>query len=170
MFISLFSCCQQKKIAMAEKNTESTTDLSSESALIARAFFTVTSPGAQMVDENGNAVSNFIITREVFIEYKGEDVPTEITAVTPQGLIYKGTASKVEKEGVLVGKLQSNDKELSLRPKQNNNLWKIELQPVGFTKQSTEALKYLDIKALFGTKAFKTRIVGETQLQGQLLY
>lgn len=170
MFISLLSCCQQKKISVAEKNTELPTKGSSETTLIAQAFFSVTSPGAQMVDENGNAVDNFIITREVFIEYEGNEIPTEITAVTPQGLIYKGIATKVNAEGVIVGKLQNNNEEISLKPKSNHNLWKFELEPVGFTKQSTEALKYLNVKALFGTKNFTKRIIGETQLQGQILY
>lgn len=169
-FFSLSSCCQQKKISKGEKNTQPTIESTSKTALIAQAFFTVTSPGAQMVDENGNAVNNFIVSRAVFIEYKGDEIPTEITAVTPEGLIYKGAASKVNQEGEVVGKLQNNNVEITLRPKTNHNLWKIELQPLGFIKQSTEALNYLDIKAIFGTKIFKTRIVGETQLQGQLLY
>ena len=137
---------------------------------IARAFFIVTVPGAQQVDEQGNPIDNFIVTREIYIEHSGTEKPHSIIATTPNGSSYKGAASLMAKEGSDIGTTVINNRRVFLKPKTGNQLWKIVLEPVGFTKQSTQPHIYLDVKAQFGNTLFKTRMDVETQLAAQILY
>lgn len=158
------------KETLVSSNEKDAAGILPEQGLISKAFYTVTVPGAQQVDEKGNPIDNFIITREIFIEREGKELPQAITATTPDGLVYKGTAIQIPEGGISIGTTQIDNKKIFVKARPNNRIWKISLEPVGFTKQSTQPYKFLDVKAKFGSTAFKTRIEGETQLAGQPLY
>ena len=153
-----------------DSSTEKNKSILPDQEFIARAFFIVTVPGAQQVDEQGNPIDNFIVTREIYIEHSGTEKPFSIIATTPNGLSYKGAASLMAKEGSEIGTTVINNRRIFLKPKTGNQLWKIILEPVGFTKQSTQPHIYLDVKAKFGNTLFITRMDVETQLAAQILY
>ena len=153
-----------------DSSTEKNKSILPDQEFIARAFFIVTVPGAQQVDEQGNPIDNFIVTREIYIEHSGTEKPHSIIATTPNGSSYKGAASLMAKEGSDIGTTVINNRRVFLKPKTGNQLWKIVLEPVGFTKQSTQPHVYLDVKAKFGNTLFKTRMDVETQLAAQILY
>lgn len=92
------------------------------------AYYNVSMPGIQMVDENGNAINpKPNITRFIYVEYSGIKMPDI------KGVVYGGTellfsVVSIKDKTVWIGdkKLNPNN---SITAKKTNKLLKIDLQP-----------------------------------------
>ncbi len=172
----LISCSQSKKVATPATTPDQPLpqDLpsksKSESNMIQSAFLTVTSPGAQQVDENGQAVDNFMVDRNIFLEWASADVPKFILVTAPNGLKFKGEAAKVKVSGIEVGETNSSNEKITLKAKSSHTLWQIKLSPLDFVKQPIEPFEYLDVRATFGNAPFATRIAAEVLLKAEQRY
>ena len=100
-----------------DSSTEKNQAVLPDQEFIARAFFIVTVPGAQQVDEQGNPIDNFIVMREIYIEHSGTEKPFSIIATTPNGSSYKGAANLMAKEGSDIGTTVINNRRVFLKPK-----------------------------------------------------
>ncbi len=93
------------------------------------AFYTVTLPGVQMIDENGNPVPpKASIERFIYIEWCGSKKP-EIKQVLYNNRSFSATAIKVEGRSVIVGKEFSPENKTRITATRCKKLWKIIIVP-----------------------------------------
>jgi hypothetical protein len=96
----------------------------------AYAFYTVSVPGMQMADENGNPIPpKADINRFIYIEWCGTKKPV-IESVLYNNKPLSATLIAVEGDSVILGSNFSNNPDFKIMSKKDNKLWKIELQPV----------------------------------------
>lgn len=90
-------------------------------------FYTVSIPGVQMVDDNGNPVPPLAqIERFIYIESKGSKAP-EIETVYYDTSRFTMTVTKIEGSSITVGEKFGNIQSITIRAAKNFSLWKIEL-------------------------------------------
>lgn len=126
----------------------------------AQAYFTVSIPGVQMVDENGNPVPPIPqVDRFIYLESKGVSKPI-IESVTYNGIFLKATAGKITGNTVSVGKKQDTQQPIILRAKKGNSIWRVDLQPVEDKPQDTNPCKNIALKIKVSGKTCSYRITG----------
>jgi len=129
-----------------------------------RAFFTVSIPGTQRTDENGNRVNpEPMIARFIYLECKYSGKP-KIDSVWYNGVLFTASVADKEEKTATIGTKKDNGKPVMLRAKKGNHIWRIDLvQPGGKTLQH-ESVKKILIKGKLDKTKFSYTIASETEL------
>jgi hypothetical protein len=137
----------------------------------AYAYFTVTMPGAQMVDEKGNPVPPVpVVERFIYLEYTGTKKP-EIQAVYYNNTSVPVTVTKVEGNAVFVGEKPEYKKKITIRAKKGSTFYKLELQPPNDKPWEAIACKNIIIKLNWAGKICSYKVLpGESQLYSPPMY
>ena len=135
----------------------------------AYAYYNVSMPGTQMVDENGNPVTpKPNITRFIYVEYSGAKMP-DIKAVLYNAAKLSFSVVSVTSKTVSIGdkKLNPNN---NITAKKGNRFLKIDLQPEdGKTMPDTDC-KSIIIKSKQGSKLCKFYVTGEKEFSSLPAY
>lgn len=120
----------------------------------AYAWYNVSMPGIQMMDENGNPVRpQANITRFIYVEYSGTKIP-DIKSVLYNGVSLDFSVVRIKEKSVFVG-----DKELNpgntITAKKGNTFLKINLQPFEGKTMPEAACKNIIIKSKLSGKLCK---------------
>jgi hypothetical protein len=95
------------------------------------AYYTVSYPGMQMADENGNPIPpKPIIDRFIYIEWCGSKKP-DIKEVLYNGREYEAVLEKVTGRSVVPGKDLSPENKTRITAARCKQLWKLTLLPKG---------------------------------------
>lgn len=131
----------------------------------AYAWFTVSIPGTQMVDENGNRVPPVLqVSRFIYLDWKGNNKPV-IETVYYNNVAFTAIPEKANGNTVSVGKDLDNEKNIVIKAKKGYTLWKLALQPVVDKPQDPAGCKNIVIKLKLAGKVCTYKIpAGETQL------
>lgn len=130
----------------------------------AYAFYTVSMPGVQMVDENGNPVPPVAqIERFIYVESKGPKAP-EIETVYYDTGRFTMAVTKVEGSSISVGEKFGNIPPITIRAAKSFSLWKIELYPAEDKIQVATGCKNILLKTKSAGKGCTYKIAGESQL------
>ncbi len=128
----------------------------------AYAYYSVSMPGMQMADENGNPIDpKPNITRFIFVEYSGTKMP-DIKEVLYNASQLSFSIVDVKEKTVSIGDKTLNPNN-SISAKKGNSLLKIELQPADGKTMPDTACKNIIIKSKLGSKLYKFYVTGEKQ-------
>ena len=126
----------------------------------AYAWYNVSIPGAQMVDDNGNPIPpKANITRFIYVEYSGTKVP-EIKSVLYNNVALNYTIIKVKEKTVSVGDNKLNPKN-TITAKKGNSFLKINLQPFEGKTMPETGCKNIIIKSRVSGKLCKFYVTTE---------
>ena len=128
------------------------------------AFYTVSVPGIQMVDENGNAIPpKADIARFIYIESFGKAKP-EIKTVLYNNKNLPATVTAVKEKTVIPGGDLGNNKDFKIIANKSNSLWKIELQQEEDNSMPGQDCKNIIIKTKIKGKTCSFKLLKETEL------
>lgn len=135
----------------------------------ASAWYNVSMPGAQMVDENGNPIPpKPNITRFIYIEYSGTKLP-QITSVAYKSVELTFSAVTVKEKTVYIGDKKLNPNK-TITAKKGNSLLKIDLQPAAGQTWPDTGCKSIVIKSKLAGKPCKFYVPAETAFEGFPMY
>ena len=127
----------------------------------AYAFYNVSMPGAQMVDENGNPIRpRANITRFIYVEYSGSKMP-DIKAVLYNGVLLDFSVVSVKEKTVSIGDKELNPG-MTITAKKGNALLQINLQPFEGKTMPDADCKNIVIKSKLAGKLCKFYVTTET--------
>ncbi len=135
----------------------------------AYAYYTVSVPGVQMADENGNPVPpKPYIARFIYIECNGSKIPG-IKTVLYNKFPLSFSVMRVKEKTVSVGNKPNgyqveNNRVYTITAKRGNTLWKIDLEPVAGKPMVETDCKNIIIKTKDSDKVCKFKLQKETQL------
>ncbi|MBS1512000.1 MAG: hypothetical protein JST86_14220 [Bacteroidetes bacterium] len=130
----------------------------------ARAFYTITLPGTQMVDDNGNKVNPPPgITRFILIECKYSSKP-KIDSVWINNTAYPAALADEEEKGTNVGINAATGKTVFFSPRKGNHAWKVFINADQSPSPQHNAVKRILLKGSLGKTAFAVTITNEIQL------
>lgn len=136
----------------------------------AYAFYTVSIPGVQMADENGNPVPpKPYMERFIYIEWSGSKNP-EIETVLYNSKPMAVTLAAVDGTSVSPGEDTGNNKDYKITSKKCNNLWKLQLQPPSGNEMPAQNCNNIVIKIKGGDIACEFKLAKETELATFLRY
>jgi len=128
------------------------------------AFYTISVPGVQMADENGNPIPPKVdIGRFIYIECCGTGKPV-IEKVLYDNKILSATLNAVKGSAVIPGSELSKNNEFKITAKKGNSLWKVELQIPGTDPMPEQDCKNIVIKYKVKGKTRILKLVKETHL------
>lgn len=121
----------------------------------AYAFFTVSVPGVQMADENGNPIPpKPNITRFIYVEAVGGIKPP-VTDVLYNNNELAATITAVKEKAIIAGSELSENNNFTITAKKGNCLWKIDVVP-----KAGEAMPGIDCKNII----IRLKVKGKTCL------
>jgi hypothetical protein len=130
----------------------------------AYAFYTVSTPGTQMADENGNPIPpKADISRFIYIECCGKERP-ELEPVLYDNVALIATLSPIAGNSVIPGDNPENNAPFKITAKKANRLWRIDLHPVAGQEMRLPECKNIIIKNRLKNKTCSLKLVNETQL------
>ncbi|MBK7374354.1 MAG: hypothetical protein IPJ02_01915 [Chitinophagaceae bacterium] len=130
----------------------------------AYAYFTVSMPGTQMVDEKGNPVPPVpVIERFIYIETTGPAIP-KVVFVRYDTLLMKATVARIEGNTSSPGNNPENYKPVILKAKKGNHLWRIDLQPAEESPMKATAYRNIHVKILRSGRSCVLRFKAEKEL------
>ena len=130
----------------------------------AYAFYTVSVPGMQMVDENGNPIPpKADITRFIYIECLGTTKPQIKTVLYNNKDLFATVTAAVEKTVIPGGDL-GNNKDFKITATKGYSVWKIELQPHGDNQMPGQDCKNIIIQLKVKGKTCSFKLAKETEL------
>ncbi|MEO7445131.1 MAG: hypothetical protein ABIT96_06810 [Ferruginibacter sp.] len=134
---------------------------------ITSAFFTVSSPGAQMVKQDGQAVDKSIIKRYMIMEAaKGK--PIIVKEIKIDGQEYKVNAVEMLPPVFEVGKTYADNKSVKVSASNAGvQQWKVSFMLKGGS-ESTAPLKEFKVKGTVGGSSFKLEFPEDLQLNGEV--
>lgn len=136
----------------------------------AYAFYSVSIPGAQMVDENGNPIPpKANITRFIYFEWVGGSTP-KIEVVSYNNRSLSATLVPVKGRSVIPGSEFSESNNFRITAKKGNTLWKIELQPGDGKSMPDPDCKNIIIKTRLKGKICSIKLTKEMQLEAMPRY
>jgi hypothetical protein len=126
------------------------------------AFYNVSMPGAQMVDENGNPIPpKPNITRFIYVEYSGTKMP-DIKSVLYNGVLLDFSIVSVKEKTVSIGDKEQNPGN-TITAKKGNTFLKINLQPFEGKTMPDADCKNIIIKSKLAGKLCKFYVTGEKE-------
>lgn len=130
----------------------------------AYAFYTVSVPGMQMSDDNGNPIPPQItVNRFIYIEWSGAKDP-EIETVLYNNMALSANLTAVEADSVVLGSNFSNNPDFKVVSKKCNSLWKIDLRPLKGDPMPDQNCKNIIIKTKGTGNACSFNLAKEIQL------
>jgi hypothetical protein len=131
----------------------------------AYAYYTVSMPGMQMVDENGNPVTpKPSISRIIYFEWNGVKKPA-IDAILYNKQVLIATLIPVEGKTVVPGSDLSQNNISKITVAKQNSLWRMDLQPKEGNVMPDQDCKNIIIKIKESKKTFSYKLTRETLLQ-----
>ena len=128
----------------------------------AYAYYNVSMPGIQMVDENGNPVTpKPTVTRFIYLEYKGTKMP-DIKDVLYNGSQLSFSIVNVKEKIVSIGDIALNPNN-SITARKGNSLLKIDIHPKDGKSMPDTACKNIVIKSRLGSKIYKFYVTSEKE-------
>ena len=128
----------------------------------ASAWYNVSMPGIQMVDENGNPVNpKPNITRFIYVEYSSLKLP-EIKSVTYNGVELSFTATSIKEKTAWAGDKTINPNN-SITAKKGNSLLRINLQPADGKAMPDTGCKTIVIKSKVSGKLCRFYVQAEKE-------
>lgn len=129
----------------------------------AYAYYSVSLPGAQMADENGNPIPpKPIINRVIYIESIGTTKP-DIKTVLYNNTALVFTIEKVKEKTVSVGDKTETNSIITITAKKGNTFWKLDLQPMGDKQMPETNCRNIIIKSRVTNKICRFYVYKETQ-------
>jgi hypothetical protein len=126
----------------------------------AYAFYSVSMPGAQMADENGNPITpKANITRFVYVEYSGTKMP-DIKSVLYNGISLDFSVLRVKEKSVHIGDKKLNPGN-TITAKRGNSFVQVTLQPFEGNAMPDADCKNIIIKSKLAGKLCKFYLTGE---------
>jgi len=136
----------------------------------AQAFFTVSVPGMQRVDDNGNPVNAQPNTeRFIYLECRFNGKP-KIDAVSYNEILFTASIADKKETILKIGIKKENGNPVVLSPKKGNAIWKIYLQQTTGKILPHDAAKRITIKGKLDKVKFSTVITAETELTTPDMY
>ncbi|MGC4103495.1 hypothetical protein [Ferruginibacter sp.] len=130
----------------------------------AYAFFSVSVPGMQRVDDRGNPVNpDPIIDRVIYIECRFNGRP-KIDSVLYNGVLYAATVADKEENVLSIGTRQDNGKAIVLPRSKGNHIWRIDVSQLEGKPLLHEQLKKIVLKGKLNSNKFAFTLISETQL------
>lgn len=130
----------------------------------AQAFFTVSTPGMAMKDENGNTINPVpTIERFIYIECRFNGKP-KIDSVFYNGILLMSSVADKEEVAAKVGIRADNGNPVNFISKKGNKIWRIDLQQLNGNTLNHEALKRIIIKGKLAKIKFIYTLTAETEL------
>jgi hypothetical protein len=130
----------------------------------AYAYYTVTIPGMQMADENGNPIPpKSDIARFIYLECSEPKMP-EIDSVLYNGIPVNASMSRVEADTVIAGNKYENNQELMITAKKGNTIYKIALHSATDQSPVNTDCKNIILKIKIAGKNCEFKIEEELQL------
>lgn len=128
------------------------------------AYYTVTAPGIQMMDDNGNPIPPKLdIGRFIYLE-GNESVTPEIDSVFYNNIPLKAIINPVDGNTAVVGNKFENNQQFTITVKKGNLLWRIDLYPPADSDSLNLDCKNILLKLKFKGKTCEFRIQEELQL------
>jgi len=130
----------------------------------AYAFYAVSIPGAQMVDENGNPIPpKPDIQRFIYFEWQGSSKP-KIEMVLYNNKTLSAKLVPVSGRSVVPGSEFSENNTFKIVAKKGNSLWRIDLQPRDGNSMPDQDCKNIVIKNRLNGKTCSIKLIEEMQL------
>ena len=130
----------------------------------AQAFFTVSIPGMQRVDENGNKINPPpTIERFIYIVCSFNNKP-KVDTVFYNRMLFSASLADNEDKVFIIGINKNSGKPVKLIPKKGGHLWKIYLRQTTAESLSHEAVNKIIIKGSLGKTKFSYMLTSETEL------
>lgn len=121
-----------------------------------QAFAKKANYGREQKDLDGNPVARPDSLYFVYLELKGKEQP-QITSVRFNGRLFQASVVAVEESRVVVGRLNTSEKEAVLQRHKTTRLWRVELTPAaGNMKSSKPAGLFLSGRSSGKTFIFTT--------------
>jgi len=128
----------------------------------AYAWYNVSMPGVQMVDENGKPIPpQANITRFIYIEYNGSKMP-EVKSVLYNCVSFDFSVVGVKEKTVSIGDKKLNPGK-TITAKKGNTFLQINLQPFEGKTMPEAACKNIIIKSKLAGKLCKFYVAGEKE-------
>jgi hypothetical protein len=134
------------------------------------AYFTVSIPGMQRVDENGNKINpQPFFTRFLYVETKGKAKPFFDT-ISYNGSLYSSSVA-VDSSTVKVGVNVKDGTPIMMKAVKGNAIWRIDLQPLNDKQKIVAAnANVIIIKGKVDKTAFKINLKNEIELSTPDMY
>ena len=134
------------------------------------AFFTVSIPGMQRMDEKGNKIDpEPIYNRFIFLECRYEGKP-KVDTVFYNGIVFKASVADKAEAELKIG-IRSNDgRPVMMTPKKGNHIWKIGLMQINGKTLQHQAVKKILVKGMLDKTKFTYTIAAETELTAPDMY
>lgn len=136
----------------------------------AQAFFTVSIPGMQRMDVNGNKIDpEPIYNRFIFLECRYEGKP-KVDTVFYNGIVFKASVADKEETELTIGIRTDDGRPVIANPKKGNHIWKIDLIPLNGKALQHQAVKKILVKGMLNKTKFTYTIASETELTAPDMY
>ncbi len=130
----------------------------------AQAFFTVSIPGVQLADEQGNRINPApVMERFIYLECNYNGKPA-IDTVLYNGIFFTCTVAETGENTATIGVKKVNGKPVILKAKKGNHVWRIDLLQADGKTLPHELLKKIVLKGKLDKTIFSYVIVTETEL------
>lgn len=130
----------------------------------AYAFYTVTTPGMAMMDENGNTISPPpTISRFIYLEWTGGEDP-KVENVFYDEKQYTADISAIEGNSVIPGDGGENNEQYTVTINKCNRLWKIDIVPSPDPKTDKIESEKIVIRLKIKDKLCEITLPHETRL------
>lgn len=159
----------KKENAAVINNDTKMTGIEIQNQPLPQAFFTVSSPGTIMVDENGNAVGQWFVNHFIYLQVKGNSKP-EVTSLTYNGVPYSVQINKEMTDKISVGNNFNNNEAITLSATPGYSIWKISGLVKDEKRQLKSAADKIILKGSNGKQNFAYTMNGETQIQTEMMY
>lgn len=130
----------------------------------AYAFYTVSTPGMAMADENGNIINPIpVIDRFIYVEWAGAKAPV-IETVSYDEKVYRASVTSIDTNYVIPGDGSMNNEQYRIKAKKCNSLWRIQILPSVDSKTDKQDCKNIVVHFAGTGKNCELRFRKETQL------
>lgn len=128
------------------------------------AFYTVTTAGVAMADENGNTINPVpVISRFIYVEWTGAKAP-EVETVLYDKKTYQASVTAVDGNSVIPGNGHANNEPHRVKGNKCNSLWKIEIHPAADNKSDRQNATNIVIRLKGNGKTCEIKLTKETEL------
>ncbi|HQW93248.1 MAG TPA: hypothetical protein PKY28_09125 [Ferruginibacter sp.] len=136
----------------------------------AYAFYTVSTPGMQMSDENGNPITpKTDIARFIYIECCGKAKP-ELETVLYNNVELNATLTPITGKSVIPGDNPENNASFKITAKNANRLWRIDLHAPAGKEMPVPDCKNIYINTRVKSKTCTLKLEKETLLASMPRY
>jgi hypothetical protein len=137
---------------------------------IVSAYFTVSIPGMQRVDDNGNRINpKPIVARFLYVETKGKAKPFFDT-ISYNGSLFINSVTE-DSSTVNIGINKKDGTPIMMKAQKGNAIWRIDLQPLNDKQKSIAAnAKMILLKGKIDKTRFKFTLTNEIELSTPDMY